>query len=49
MAERFQAAGLCWSVLLCLVLAVLKLTVLLQLLFWSEVVDSGNRRTHRGQ
>jgi hypothetical protein len=25
------------------------LSVLLQLLFWSEVVDSGNRRTHRGQ
>ena len=149
MAERFQAAGLCWSVFLCLILAVLKLTVkadwswgrvslpiwavlghnilyitiglvwlyfaddgmaeetttirkghgghgypiaalvcfvvfadnvlrriegqeetmflwvssgrwelivvsgmlsvLLQLLFWSEVVDSGNRRTHRGQ
>ena len=27
MAERFQAAGLCWSVFLCLILAVLKLTV----------------------
>ena len=27
MAERFQAAGLCWSVFLCLTLAVLKLTV----------------------
>ena len=27
MAERFQPAGFCWSVFLCLVLAVLKLTV----------------------
>jgi hypothetical protein len=24
------------------------LSVLMQLLFWSQVVDPGNRRTHRG-
>ena len=27
MAERFQPAGFCWSVFLCLILAVLQLTV----------------------
>ena len=34
MAERFQPAGFCWSVFLCLVLAVLKLTVKAHWSWW---------------